>query len=80
MTLERWTDGTGTELVRLIECPFCGESIGPRNGRHRGRHTGAVSHLRGCESFFETMGVDPDDPLDNTEDAARADSDPVAST
>jgi len=66
MTLERWTDGTGTELVRLVECPFCDEAIGPRNGRNRGRHTGAVSHLRTCQAFYQALDVDPDDPLDGT--------------
>lgn len=62
MTLERWTT-TGTEHVRLIECPFCAAAIGPREGRERTRYSGAAAHLRRCAAFFEAMGVDPEDPL-----------------
>lgn len=71
MTLERNADGTGTVRIRLVECPFCGESIGPREGQQRNHHSSAAAHLRGCVAFFERMGVDPDERLDGRREAAR---------
>lgn len=77
MTLERWTT-TGTEHVRLVECPFCGESIGPTEGRKRTRYSGAAAHLRRCEVFYERMGVDPEAPLEGRRDGGRDEHDPVS--
>ena len=66
MTLERRTDASGTVVVRLVECPFCGEPVGPRTSRGETRYSGAAAHLRTCRPFYERMGVDPDAPLPAT--------------
>lgn len=76
MTLERHTDASGTVVVRLVECPFCGAEIGPETGRDRTRYSGAAAHLRRCEAFYEAMDVDPDEPLPLTSTRSAAPSEP----
>jgi len=70
VTLERYIDASGRVVVQLVECPFCGASIGPEDGGQRTRYTGAAGHLRRCDAFFRAMDVDPDAPLSARRTAA----------
>jgi hypothetical protein len=57
MTLERIRNDVGYDVVRILECPFCGEDLSARGAKR-------AEHFADCDAFEAAWRDD---------DSARAD-------